>query len=211
MGIGTGYGGYWDGDIYRCTDDSGINHGVIIAGYDDAGDYWIVKNSWGTSWDPRAPGGYFKVGYEECAIEQYAVYAYLEGEIDTDGDGVPDASDNCPTVPNPSQLDSDRDGIGDACDDGDGDGFTDELETYLGTDPLDACRDNPSDDAWPLDINMDTFVTMADAFKYSRLIGSTGGPPPSPKWLKRLDLNMDNFITVADVFMYSGKIGQTCT
>jgi len=36
--------------------------------------------------------------------------------IDTDGDGIPDASDNCPTIYNPSQSDSDGDGIGDACD-----------------------------------------------------------------------------------------------
>ena len=35
---------------------------------------------------------------------------------DADGDGVPDAIDNCPTVANPSQADSDGDGIGDACD-----------------------------------------------------------------------------------------------
>ena len=34
---------------------------------------------------------------------------------DTDGDGVPNAIDNCPTVPNPDQADTDHDGIGDAC------------------------------------------------------------------------------------------------
>jgi formylglycine-generating enzyme required for sulfatase activity len=34
---------------------------------------------------------------------------------DGDGDGVPDATDNCPLVPNPSQDDCDGDGIGDAC------------------------------------------------------------------------------------------------
>jgi hypothetical protein len=35
---------------------------------------------------------------------------------DQDGDGITDASDNCPTVANPGQQDSDGDGIGDACD-----------------------------------------------------------------------------------------------
>ncbi len=34
---------------------------------------------------------------------------------DGDGDGVGDACDNCPDVPNPDQTDSDKDGIGDAC------------------------------------------------------------------------------------------------
>jgi len=37
-------------------------------------------------------------------------------QVTRDGDGVPDAQYNCPTVANPEQIDSDHDGIGDACD-----------------------------------------------------------------------------------------------
>ena len=35
---------------------------------------------------------------------------------DQDGDGIPDARDNCPEIPNPDQRDTDGDGIGNACD-----------------------------------------------------------------------------------------------
>ncbi|HUE29439.1 MAG TPA: thrombospondin type 3 repeat-containing protein, partial [Verrucomicrobiae bacterium] len=35
---------------------------------------------------------------------------------DTDGDGIPDAQDNCPAIWNPAQTDTDGDGIGDVCD-----------------------------------------------------------------------------------------------
>jgi thrombospondin type 3 repeat protein len=37
--------------------------------------------------------------------------------LDSDGDGVKDANDNCPFAPNADQKDSDGDGLGDVCDD----------------------------------------------------------------------------------------------
>jgi len=43
---------------------------------------------------------------------------------DSDGDGVEDDTDNCPSIANASQEDMDNDGTGDACDeDVDGDGI----------------------------------------------------------------------------------------
>jgi hypothetical protein len=208
MGYGSGYGGYWDGDIYRCTNDSGVNHGVVIAGYSDAGAYWIVKNSWGPTWNGD---GYFKIGYGECAIEQYAVYAYLEADIDGDSDGIADAIDNCPSDYNPAQTDSDGDGLGNACDDDDDDdAFDDSVESYLGTDPLDACPDGTSDDAWPLDINNDGLITAtSDSLNFR---GRIGAVPGDPNWWQRLDLDASgNISATGDALKYRGKVGQTCT
>jgi hypothetical protein len=43
------------------------------------------------------------------------VRAAIETFADGEGDGWPDAADNCPQVWNPSQDDYDGDGLGDAC------------------------------------------------------------------------------------------------
>jgi formylglycine-generating enzyme len=76
---------------------------------------------------------------------------------DTDGDGVNDASDNCPITPNIDQIDADGDGFGDACDNcptapnadqADGDGDT------VG----DACDQCPAQDATGRDANGDGCV-----------------------------------------------------
>ena len=53
---------------------------------------------------------------------------------DTDGDGVPDITDNSPFVPNANQADSDGDGVGDVTDDADHDGVWN---------PFDECNDTP--------------------------------------------------------------------
>jgi len=112
---------------------------------------------------------------------------------DSDGDGEWDPFD-----PDPDDPD---------CDD---DAFDDGIEMYLGTDPRDACPDDLGDDAWPLDVNMDTYVTVAgDALNFRGRIGAT---PGDPMWWQRLDLNADNCITVAgDALLYRGMIGAVCT
>jgi subtilisin-like proprotein convertase family protein len=106
--------------------------------------------------------------------------------------------------------------------DSDGDGWTNGEESHVGTDPMDACPDftgspglcpGPAcdgDDAWPLDMNVDTAVTVpGDVLAYRGNIGESVDTYPE---LQRLDLNADGAITVpGDVLMYRDRIGETCT
>jgi lysophospholipase L1-like esterase len=64
------YYGY-NGGVYHWDHVSQAvgGHAIVIVGYDQPGQYWIVKNSWGASWGEN---GYFRIGFEEAGIEQSA-------------------------------------------------------------------------------------------------------------------------------------------
>lgn len=56
------------------------------------------------------------LGWTGCGEEPPEPIATpCEGEADTDGDGIGDGCDVCPTVPDPDQADTDGDGVGDRC------------------------------------------------------------------------------------------------
>jgi hypothetical protein len=49
----------------KATDEG---HCVCVVGYDDAGRYWICKNSWGTA---NPDQGFFNIGYGQVGIDAY--------------------------------------------------------------------------------------------------------------------------------------------
>jgi hypothetical protein len=74
------------------------------------------------AWTPSSfqAGSYlvtFSVTDGEDTDFEEVVITVLDTIEDLDGDGVADAGDNCPTVPNPDQSDLEGDGTGDVCDD----------------------------------------------------------------------------------------------
>src|SRR5207247_3136089 len=67
-----------------------------------------------------APGG-----SRDAFVAKVNASPLCDPQLDSDGDGINDCDDNCPTVANRDQADSDGDGRGDACDpDADGDGYS---------------------------------------------------------------------------------------
>jgi cathepsin L len=67
---------HYQGGVYRPTAFSGLDHGVLLVGYgtENGTDYWLVKNSWGTTWGLN---GYVKIARNQnnaAGIASYAVY-----------------------------------------------------------------------------------------------------------------------------------------
>jgi len=124
-----------------------------------------------------------------ASVAGSTIYTGTPGAGDMDGDGVPDASDNCPSVFNPirpmdngTQPDVDTDGVGDACDPCPRDANS---TTCTGFDPNDSDSDgvpNASDNcpdvanADQADADGDHKGDACDACPNDSNIGSRGCP-----------------------------------
>jgi hypothetical protein len=105
-----------------------------------------------------------------CGDASVADVGYADVPPDTDGDGVPDASDNCTLVGNLAQVDADGDGYGNACDpDFNNDGFVTAADYLL----LRAKLNKP--DAI-IDLNGDGVVTAADYLILRGRLNQKPGP-----------------------------------
>jgi len=143
-------------------------------------------------------------GYE-CPTESGFNSPFIGAvNLDADGDGIEDARDNCPTVPNVGQDDLDIDGIGNACDlDNDSDGFLDTIEAAIGTDPLLPC----GNDGWPADLDPNNALDIGDINSFVFPLRGDGSfnkfghpvPDPDDPNIKRWNLDPDGAVNISDI------------
>jgi hypothetical protein len=130
------------------------------------------------------------------------------GPLDTDADGVPDAVDNCVSVPNADQRNTDAgnsalgrpgaDGIGDACDsDISGDGYGSVNKIALGRDPTVYCA------TMRADVDGDHIVSILDLTNVGQYFGQPVPPAPT-----RYSQDADAFISIIDLALMGAQYLQ---
>ena len=142
------------------------------------------------------------------------------GPLDSDGDGFPDSSDNCPLQPNPLQISPPWTvPIGDLDCDGTLAGDASSGEVFIGTDPNDACADTAMllDERgpafgeqlspWPYDVNDDGGATLSDVLAVSPSFNKI---KPEPDYDPRCDWNTDARVTLSDVLSISPFFNKFC-
>jgi C1A family cysteine protease len=91
----------YNGGIMTNCESSQIDHGVLLVGFESSGStpYWIVKNSWGSSWGEQ---GYIRVsfGTNQCLINSYPTSSIVNGSIPPTPPGPP-TPPTPPTPPSP--------------------------------------------------------------------------------------------------------------
>ncbi len=90
----------------------------------------------------------------------------------------------------------------------DADGWSSGAESTIGTDPLDNCAHTSTDNAWPADINNDTFSDITDISALAGYFGKS--VPPAPARYNIAPDPPDGFVDISDMAKMAGFFGKHC-
>lgn len=74
ISVSNNFYGYRSG-VFDYNSPYGINHGVVILGWDDNKESWIIRNSWGTGW---GMGGHMFIKYGCSSVGDGAAYVNID-------------------------------------------------------------------------------------------------------------------------------------
>ncbi len=132
--------------------------------------------------DPLLNGQVLQFGFQSTSQKFGNTGVYYDNivfanpmPVDADLDGIPDATDNCTLVANPTQCDSDGDGFGNRCDgDLNNNGATNAQDTSMFRPRLGLTVPGPVYDK--ADLNCNGVVNAQDTSMFRQLLGAPPGP-----------------------------------
>jgi len=83
--VGNAFQAY-SGGIFSTNECTSVNHAVILTGWDDTNQYWVMKNSWGTGW---GESGYMRIRWNTSNIGYAASYVVYNSPTPTVTSGGP--------------------------------------------------------------------------------------------------------------------------